>query len=141
MKYGDLVFSRNAWGSKEVFTTFGFKNLSRPNLGSKATAKELFTFLISQQQWANLSEALEALQTMVESFSPTDSNAVLEGELNAIWSTYSLSMAQETPYEALALQTVIVGIKENFKGIATIGRNKLKDSFYRNALNLFATVG
>ena len=49
-------------------------------------------------------------------------------------------MRDETPNELSYYQSVVSGIKADFESVPTVGRNKLKESVIKHALNLFETI-
>lgn len=139
-KFGSLLLSKNAWSRKDLFTAFGFEGASKTTLNSVDAGKELLAHMASQQGWVHLKDALEELVSFSEAGSPTESYNVTIGRLTAIWNKQSALMRDETPNELAYYQTVVSSIKADFEGVPTVGRNKLKESVTKHALNLFETI-
>lgn len=138
--FGDLILSRNSWGSKELTTTFGFNEASKSNLGAVDAADELLAFMVAKQKWVHLGDALTKLSVIVRGWSPTTNYVTLQGELQSLWNEYSAIMDGETPNELAVLHTVIVNIKNDFITSSSVGRIKLHRSFLKHSLNLFKTI-
>lgn len=139
-KFGTLLFSKNSWGRKDLFTTFGFEGASKTTLNPVDAGKELLTHMSEQQGWVHLKDALNELVVFSEEGSPTESYNVTVGRLTALWNKQSAIMRDETPNELSYYQSVVSGIKADFDSIPTVGCNKLKESVIKHALNLFETI-
>jgi len=139
-KFGNLLFTQNSWGRKNLFATFGFDGSSKTTLNTVDAGKELLTHMASQQGWVHLTSALDELVSFSEEVSPTDSYNVIIGHLIAMWNKQSAIMRDETPNEMAYYQQVVTCVKNDFEGVPTIGRNKLKESIIKHALNLFETI-
>ena len=139
-KFGNLLTTKTAWSRKELFTSFGFDGASKTTLNPIDAGKELLVHMSAQQGWVHLPEALDKLVSFSEEVSPTDSYNSTIGNLTAIWNHYSGIMRDETPNELAYFQNVVSGIKGDFEGVPTVGRNKLKESVIKHTLNLFETI-
>ena len=139
-KFGDLLFSKNAWSRKDLFTSFGFEGASKTTLGTIEAGKELLNHMSIQQGWVHLKDALDELVSFSEEGSPTDSYNHTIGQLTALWNKQSSLMRDETPNELAYYQSIVSSIKIDFNGVPTIGRNKLKESVIKHCLNLFETI-
>lgn len=139
-KFGTLLFSKNSWGRKDLFATFGFEGASKTTLNPVDAGKELLTHMSEQQGWVHLKDALNELVVFSEEVSPTDSYNVTIGHLTAMWNKQSAIMRDETPNEMAYYQQVVTCVKNDFEGVPTVGRNKLKESVIKHSLNLFETI-
>lgn len=93
-----------------------------------------------QQGWVHLKDAINELVVFSEEGSPTESYNVTVGRLTALWNKQNAIMRDETPNELSYYQSIVSGIKADFEGVPTVGRNKLKESVIKHALNLFETI-
>lgn len=63
-KFGTLLFSKNSWGRKDLFTTFGFEGASKTTLNPVDAGKELLTHMSEQQGWVHLKHAINLFETI-----------------------------------------------------------------------------
>lgn len=139
-KFGNLLFSRNSWGRNELFAAFGFNGASKATLNQTDSAKELLSTMKEQQGWVYLGDALGEFLSMAENMSPTDSYKIVYGNLMVLWNKYNALMRDTTPNECHLLQAIISSVVKDFDNVATVGRNKLRDSILLHSLNVFETI-
>lgn len=138
--FGNILFSRTAWGSKELFSVFGYDGAEKSVLSTIEAADALYKYQARQRSWIHLKDAIDELVSLCESVSPTTSADVLSGQLQAIWNKWESIMEGETPNEAAYLKTILKAIKDEVIPLRSVGRKVFKNIVYKSILNSFHVI-
>ena len=139
-KYGDILFSKNAWSKSEIYSTFGIEDIQKTTTGTDEAALVLWSELSKQHHWVHLGEAFDKLCALADTASPTDSRTITLGKLTKFWNEQAAIMQDETPNELNMLESILSGVKNHFDSVGTVGRKQLKKEILRNSLNLFRSI-
>lgn len=137
-RFGDMLYTRSSWGSKELATHFGFSALSKAVAGVDEAGEELLAYMLVQKPYISLQNAITAMLALHTSVSPTFNLTTLKSELMKIWSTYSDDL-EDVPNEYQYLRDILSNIEEEFSTSPSVGRKKLRSSIIKNCLNLYSS--
>lgn len=135
MKLGDKIFSRSAWGSREI-KEFSNLHLSKPSLGSTDVALELISEFGDQQGWYNLLAFLYSIDAYTSNISPTINARVFWNRIDNIIAESEVIIKEETPNEHNYLLAVVDSMRKDLVG-NSLGRSKIRQAFLKHSLNLF----
>lgn len=137
-RFGDMLYTRSSWGSKEITAQFGFNSLSKAVCGVDEAGEELIAYMLTVKPYVSLQYAIRAMLEIHTSVSPTFNLTTLKSELMKIWSAYSESL-EDVPNEYQYLKDILSGIENEFSTVGSIGRKKLRSSIIKHCLNLYSS--
>lgn len=137
-RFGDMLYTRSSWGSKEIAAHFGFNNLSKSVCGVDEAGEELIAYMLTVKPYISLQNAIRAMLVIHTSVSPTFNLTTLKSELMKIWNAYS-SELEDVPNEYQYLKDILSHIEEDFNGVPSVGRKKLRSSIIKHCLNLYVS--
>lgn len=120
--YGDVLFSKTSWGSKEAKATFGV-NITKPNIGSEELALDLLVALGTTEDPLG-----KALLNLTDDVKTVESSGNISGTLEHIHRAFKFT--QNAPNVVL---TAIY--KEVITDNDSVGRAHLRQVIYKTLLN------